>query len=279
MCIIIHKPQGVDMPYGRLKTCFANNGDGAGFMYADGNYVMIEKGFMKLPELMAALWSLEKRINIKDTAMILHFRLATHGEKAAGNTHPFILCKNPQKLIALNIAGDTGVAHNGIILDLPRHKHLSDTMIFIKEVMADLSFKRLKQPAIQALIELATNSKWAIMHKSGQVLLYGGSWTIDDGCHYSNISYLQTISWYTFDNYNHRSKIETIEMYPIGMDCADLSTSYGHLDECNIDPITDIKHCHLCHEEHQEKGRLCYTCKEQIKDYEPELFEDELNDD
>src|SRR5271157_2760341 len=203
MCIIIYKPKDVKIPYDRLSTCFENNSDGAGFMYADGRYVRVDKGHMTMTVLTTALKLLETHIDTTATPMVIHFRTATHGDKTAGNTHPFILSKQIDHLLNVDACGDTGVAHNGMIHGLPTDKHLSDTMLFIKSIMADFSFKRLKQPAIKALIELSTNSKWAIMHKSGEVLLYGGQWVKDDGCFYSNTGYLETVTYFTYADYDH----------------------------------------------------------------------------
>ena len=52
MCIIVIKPAGIKMPaMSTLENCWYNNNDGAGFMYATGGTVHIEKGFMSLKDL------------------------------------------------------------------------------------------------------------------------------------------------------------------------------------------------------------------------------------
>ena len=49
MCVIAIKKAGVDMPtHTKIQNMFKRNSDGAGFMYAVENEVVIEKGFMTL---------------------------------------------------------------------------------------------------------------------------------------------------------------------------------------------------------------------------------------
>jgi hypothetical protein len=49
MCIAVYKRVGVKMPSDKiLETCFENNSDGAGYMFAHGGKVNIKKGFMTL---------------------------------------------------------------------------------------------------------------------------------------------------------------------------------------------------------------------------------------
>ena len=90
MCIIAIKPAGITMPATTtIENMWYNNRDGAGFMYATGGTVHIEKGFMKLKSLKTALKRLETSIDVVNTPIVLHFRITTHGGTAAENCHPF----------------------------------------------------------------------------------------------------------------------------------------------------------------------------------------------
>ena len=45
MCIAIVKPRGVSLAEARLRLCFENNPDGAGFAIATDQGVTIHKGY------------------------------------------------------------------------------------------------------------------------------------------------------------------------------------------------------------------------------------------
>ena len=99
MCIILHKPSNIQLPnISTLETCFQNNSDGAGFMYQHDNSVYIQKGFMTFKSLITALDQLQQKINIINTNLMIHFRLASHGHITSGNTHPFPITNNLKKL-------------------------------------------------------------------------------------------------------------------------------------------------------------------------------------
>ena len=99
MCIIVYKPVNENIPKrDRLKTCFNNNDDGAGYMFADHNNVIIKKGFKTFDDFYKQLKDDVKKYDLKSKALILHFRIATSGGLDANKTHPFILT-NKSKLI------------------------------------------------------------------------------------------------------------------------------------------------------------------------------------
>lgn len=85
MCIIVYKPAGIELPSREtLRECWDNNPHGAGLMWADGERVNLQKGYMSWEDFEAALDEVTKGIDVASTPMALHFRIATHGEIVPG---------------------------------------------------------------------------------------------------------------------------------------------------------------------------------------------------
>ena len=110
MCIIIHKPAGVDVS-SSFKKFDTLNPDGAGVAWIEKNTVKMQKGFFnykKIPHLV-------------DFEAVFHFRLATSGLINRENCHPFFISKN------------TYVFHNGIFNHLNGlDEKKSDTTLFVE---------------------------------------------------------------------------------------------------------------------------------------------------
>jgi len=197
MCIILYKPEKVKMPdYETLKNCFENNGDGAGYMFADNGKVHIVKGLMSFGGFIKSLNHTVARYG-KDRAYVLHFRLSTQAGVRKDCTHPFPLSKNMDDLRKLKTECEIGIAHNGIIdLTTSYQKILthSDTMEFITEYLSLIIKGPLyyKNADKLKLIEKLTDSKLAILDGHGHCELLGGDWTEDGGVFYSNDGYCHT---------------------------------------------------------------------------------------
>lgn len=81
MCVIIHKPAGVQMPQLHiLESCFLRNRDGIGFCTSSGKSWHGMSFYKFLSELGKTDDSEE---------IIIHFRWATHGSVSRKNCHPF----------------------------------------------------------------------------------------------------------------------------------------------------------------------------------------------
>jgi len=184
MCIIVYKPKGHNLPSKSiLKTCFENNPDGVGYMFNDGEKVIIEKGFMNFNEFYREIKSYIFYAN----DLVIHFRWATQGASTPQNTHPFPLTKTIKKLQALELSTTIGIAHNGIInfcKNTNKRYDLSDTQIFIKDYLSKISKNKIKGNSIFD----GTNSKFAIMDKN-EVWLEGYDWIKKDGIFYSNSTF------------------------------------------------------------------------------------------
>lgn len=200
MCIIIAKNSGVNLPSKKiLKSCFNSNPDGAGIMYNRDGKVNIEKGFMGFKSFWKYHQDMKFGIN---TSIVYHFRIATAGGTSPENCHPFPISDNEELLKKLSIEGeDIALCHNGIIpINTP--KHLSDTQIFIMDILAGVRGELLaKNQAVLKLIEKATaGSRFALLYGSnGEIITSGQGWIPDsNGLIFSNDSYLPRTVWYDF---------------------------------------------------------------------------------
>lgn len=203
LCIIAVKPAGIKMPANKIiENMWHNNPDGAGFMYAKKSNVYIEKGFMKLKSLKTALRGLEKKVDIVNTPVILHFRITTSGGTSPENCHPFPITEKLPLLQMRKSKAPLAVAHNGIIDIKPSQKDISDTMEYIMTQLAPLyQLKKdfYKHEAGKKLVYNAIKSKMAIMDGNGYIATIGDFITGDDGILYSNTSYKARTIYYKWD--------------------------------------------------------------------------------
>jgi predicted glutamine amidotransferase len=211
MCIIAIKPAGMKMPAETtIENMWYNNPDGGGFMYAAGGNVHIEKGFMSLKDLKAALKRLEKTVDIVNTPVILHFRITTHGETSAGNTHPFPVAEKLPLLQMTKFKAPLAVAHNGIIDVKPSRKDISDTMEYIMSQLAPLyQMKKdfYKDEAGKKLIYNFIRSKMVFLDGGGRIETIGDFIEDKDGVLYSNTSYKTRTIYYNWDLGNYGVKL------------------------------------------------------------------------
>ena len=70
MCIAIVKPKFAEFPTTKqFRNCFTMNPHGAGFMYSDGENLVIKKGFMTFEDFIDAF---EKENISKDKLVFFH---------------------------------------------------------------------------------------------------------------------------------------------------------------------------------------------------------------
>ncbi len=207
MCIIILKQKGIQPPSKKtLKTCFANNPDGAGFMYWNNGKVSIEKGFMTYKHLKRALNGYRFT---SDDVVIYHFRIATCGTVNSSQTHPFPVTDVVSQLQSISISSPLAMAHNGIISGMNPTEEISDTMMFVKNILADKKVKAKiydEESAQSRLIEMASSaSRLAFLDFKGRVRIFG-DWDIEKetGLLFSNDDYKYARTYkYTDDNWKN----------------------------------------------------------------------------
>lgn len=192
MCIIAAKPAGIRMPTEEtIENMWHRNHDGAGFMYATKGEVHIEKGFMTLDSFKKALERIGNDNDMTETAVVMHFRIATHGGVIPANTHPFPVTTSVGLLQKLVCNTKLGVAHNGIISGVTPRTGISDTMEYIAGQLGHL-YKAIpefyKNSDLMKMIDNAIGSKLAFLTDDGQVYTVG-HFEEEDGILYSNTSY------------------------------------------------------------------------------------------
>jgi len=176
MCVAIIVTAGNAIPSDDiLYRCFRTNPDGAGFAWADGEYVHFHKGFMEPEGLLKAL----KKEVPPEAACLIHFRIGTHGGDGPEFTHPF-----PVTTVAKDMYMQCGrikgrvLVHNGIIRGFGKDGVLSDTQDFV-----------LSYAAGKVALKRIGYGRAAVLSPDGSVEIYG-EWETSAGIQYSNDSYM-----------------------------------------------------------------------------------------
>lgn len=176
MCIAILSPEGKIVSKETLAQCYKRNSDGAGYMYARDGVLHVHKGFFSFDEFYDSYKPVEQE------KCVIHFRIKTHGDVSADNTHPF------------QVSNDLAFVHNGMINIQEDNKHFSDTWHFNEAIIKPMYrdnrafIKRLyNQELIKSFIG---GSKLIFMDSKGRSTIINpekGVW--EDGVWYSNTSY------------------------------------------------------------------------------------------
>ena len=234
MCIAILKTKDKYLDKNLLQTCAENNPDGCGFAYVDNNKIIIKK-YLKFEDFWKDFEHIQK--DYSNNAMLIHFRIATHGAVDTSNCHPFKL-NNRMALI-----------HNGVISGYGDKKDKVDTVDFIDKVIGNISWKNWKNPSFIELVGNAIGySKLAILDITGNYYIVNennGEWV--DGVWFSNSSYkkkkvvttssyngklFKDDDYYSYDyyyNYHYPSDERLIYYCP---ECDIVTTSKDFVGKC-----------------------------------------------
>ena len=231
MCIAIVKPRGVSLAEDRLRICFENNPDGAGFAIATDSGVAIHKGYTSF----SAFWTAYRELRVDEHVALVHFRITTRGENSARNHHPFPVA-----------AG--ALVHNGTIGWLGKAgKGPSDTALFAG-LLQDMSVAQWRR--LRPLIEHSTGwSRFALLTHEGEAVLFNAAeWEEADGALYSNDSFRPEpgiaagASLYGQDPFRWESDLTLTRMKPDGTVYRDEDLERDVLQEwiaCYGDPPND----------------------------------------
>jgi hypothetical protein len=118
-----------------------------------------------------------KRVDKSACEYVAHFRMATHGPKAASHAHPYEYTDTDP------LVGRVLVFHNGIV-NITTGANESDTEVFVRDVLAHLPTRWWTQPALRYLVNEAIGwSRFVIMTAGETVNLHesvgewiGGLW-------------------------------------------------------------------------------------------------------
>ena len=185
MCVIIHKPAGVQIPdVATLWLCWEANPDGAGLSYyrPDRPVVGVQKGYMSWAEFEKALPALKPEDDV-----VLHFRVATSGGVNPEMTHPFIVSTQKNMLRCTKGVSRFVMAHNGVLGS--GKDGLSDTALFVRDKLAPtLSLTRdIEADTVTELMDVHTTSnRFVLQDGQNHVTRRFGSWHERDGCYFSN---------------------------------------------------------------------------------------------
>lgn len=182
MCIIIYKPRALSVERHILETCFANNPDGAGYMFPCEGKLLIKKGFFAFEDFYAA-WEKTRKVHGDAMPVVFHFRIATAGGIDKLNCHPH------------RIAPDLGFVHNGILSCISVHpkSRLSDTILYRDRYLGKLTGASLNTPVRFQSIDrhIGAGNKFVFMNGEGETVICNerqGVWK--DGLWFSNYSFL-----------------------------------------------------------------------------------------
>jgi len=242
MCIAILKPEGEILTKDTLRTCFNNNQDGSGFMFAKDGELIMEKGFFQFNEFWNAYRT--SMIKYRDPISIVHFRIATHGPINKFNCHPFLIDKK------------VGFAHNGMINFTSPHLKKSDTMIFNNEVLKSLPEGFIFNDGIFTLIEESIgSSKLIFLNSDGRYRIANEDLgTTENGIWFSNHTYCET----KVTSINVVSKSPYAQYYSAYGH--DKLNSYNHVIHYNCKDCQ----CYLETRKEQRKG-FCSPCTKMYK--------------
>jgi len=275
-CLIAVKEAGVIFPQDKyMVEANDHNADGIGiaFFKPGDTEVHIKKNFKSVAEFMK--WTKE---NIKqEDICVIHFRLATHGLKDAGNRHPFPVTKNKKLLRETESVCQMAVAHNGVIRDYGHHDKFSDTQKFVLDILAEDAIKNnLQDRAVQKLINnFIDGDKLAILDNEGS-LYYFGVFNEFEGIQYSNYSYkpVEYLPAYKYDPDKWKNWRKDAEK--------DTKQYWKDIDKKADKDVQYVDFCDGCHEKHllREVTRgddmfyLCKSCRKQARKNKLQIFLD-----
>ena len=194
MCIAINSKKGTSPTKDQLKESFDSNPHGGGYCFADGEKVVIKKGFFTFDDFYRSY----QNDNMSSKDKLIHFRIATHGAINADNCHPF------------KITEQVSMIHNGVI-DHFGSPSLSDTKEFAELILQPLiingGFDVLKKQSVANMLSDAIgNSKLVFLNHKGHTVIINekkGHWS--KGVWFSNNSYKKESYYGTNNAFNFNS--------------------------------------------------------------------------
>ena len=178
MCIAIVKTKDGKITDNELRNCFDSNPDGAGIAYSKNGSLYIVKGIFDEKEFIDQYHKAEAEA---DGAMLIHCRISTSGNVDKVNCHPHVVNDNCVMI------------HNGILdIDVPKDSKVSDTVIFVNELLKPLPMDFMLDDGIMNMITyiIGKSNKFAFLNSNGDYAIANekaGHWK--DGVWFSNYSY------------------------------------------------------------------------------------------
>ncbi len=169
MCVIIDKPEGVEFGESDLLLAIENNGDGFGWMSADGKGKIIHGKSIKFnPNRIITKMNKE----LRDTRALFHLRYRTSGIVKKEQCHPFKILDH--KVHGVDLFG----MHNGTFQDYKQYagKDTNDTEAFFDKFLKELFVKYgpgiMQDPLMVELLEqkIGVSNKVSLLDGNGNVV-------------------------------------------------------------------------------------------------------------
>lgn len=263
MCIIIFKPEGVELEESRLRFCWDNNQDGGGYGFVDEEQdeLVIMKGYFNYEKFRDAVF--QDMEDYPTSPFLIHMRIATHGKINQDNCHPFFVDNGEGANIIM--------AHNGVIgaINVPKDSDKSDTALFA-DLLDGLPPDWMQNRSIIKLILdfIGTGNKVVVLDRHKNNLIFNinhGTWK--DGVWYSNSSYMEPRKRY---------------VAPVGHAVSHLYPHNKPTTVATPEAFANPKSvfCMCCHilitdPEKLKGGRLCIDCLDRTEKYDFCLHEGE----
>lgn len=175
MCILVIKPKGVAFPNETIiRNCMESNPNGFSMSFNIGGDVVTYQTLAP-NDFIAEYRKVVQALDRRDTALMFHARIATHGSVKLSNCHGW----------KGNILGtEMAFAHNGI-LRIPNRGDMTDSETFLRDYLEPCQ-------SIGEFMSVVENnigySKFGFIDGNGNTIHFGDFIT-DRGVMYSNGSY------------------------------------------------------------------------------------------
>jgi len=159
-------------------------------MYAHNKKIIVKKEMKSFEKFYEYITEASQY----DSAVVIHFRIATSGGINEYNCHPFKVHKNLY------------FCHNGILdIDVPSGSKENDTQIFNNNLMKPLPYNFYKNNAIMNMIEytIGFGNKFVFLDDNGDYFILNekaGEWS-NKGAWFSNTSYKRERVTYNYKPY------------------------------------------------------------------------------
>lgn len=193
MCLIILCPKGTDKNSDFLKKSIRKaaitNKDGMGFMYKEGNNILVDKGYTNPEDLIKSLETY--KFSNENGLLAIHLRIGNKGAITPEMCHPFICAEEDAEISLLQGATNRPVMmHNGTFIGLTLEKDKSDTFIFAKKFMSDENISGLFNKNTELFKEIFKSvlsvSRVLVFYPDDRDYTKVGAWIEEDGYFFSN---------------------------------------------------------------------------------------------
>ena len=199
MCVIASIPAGQTIDEQELRDMWSTNPDGGGIAYIKDGKVKVKKT-MKLKTFLKWFKNITEEHGHND--ILMHMRIATHGEVCVQNVHPFNIRQDNE------VCEDMVFAHNGILPSVFQTTakdtdadgiQISDTRQFNELFWSNFDIRALDDPRTITLVEeligwgnkfVVLNANPAMKHQS--YIINAGRGVYKDGVWMSNQNHCPT---------------------------------------------------------------------------------------